>query len=81
MGTFLFGTFLSMVAYSIVAYGVFKIIQIATDMSEIKEILKDIRRNSEAASALPSSESNLARALNARAYAEIEEATHSEQQR
>ena len=49
MGTL--GDILSMattfVAFAVLASGVMKLFQIATDMGEMKELLKDIRRNTD----------------------------------
>jgi hypothetical protein len=85
-------SFLSIIPYVIIALGLYKVVQMSTDMAEMKEILKDIRRNTERAplSNLDAAEetstestANLARALNAAAYAEAdaESVTRSEPQR
>lgn len=38
---------MTILVYSLILFAVFKIFQIATDLGEIKELLKDIKRNSE----------------------------------
>jgi len=44
---------LTLLVYSLMFAGVYKVFQIATDMGEIKELLRDIRRNSDHAPAIP----------------------------
>ena len=63
---------MSIVVYSLLLFGAFKVVQIATELSEIKELLKDIKRNTEdnsptALSAVRSPE-NLMRAVAAATY-------------
>ena len=38
---------MTILVYSVIVFAVFKVFQIATDVGEIKELLKDIKRNSE----------------------------------
>ena len=66
---------MSMVGYAIIAFAVWKLTQIVTELGEIKEILSDIRRNSDHGSV-----QNLARAVSDASYS-VEEPTHSEPQR
>ena len=42
---------MTILVYALILFAVFKIFQIATDLSEIKELLKDIKRNTEDSSA------------------------------
>ena len=63
------GTLVSIVIYAVILMGVIKLFQIATDLSEIKDLLHDIKRNTQDAalpglSAPPSPES-LLHAVNA----------------
>jgi hypothetical protein len=63
----------SVVAYALLAFGIFKIYAIASDVSEIKDLLRDIKRNTEdlpevAAPRGQSTEAQL-RAVNAAAQA------------
>ncbi len=59
----------SVVAYALLAFGIFKIYSIANDVSEIKDLLRDIKRNTEdlPVAAAPRSQSTeaLLRAVNA----------------
>ncbi len=43
----------SVIAYALLAFGIFKIYSISTDVSEIKDLLRDIKRNTEDASVTP----------------------------
>ena len=75
--------FMSLVGYAIVGFGLWKLNQMVTELGEIKEILGDIRRQTDSENAmLPSSTENLARAVSSASYPEIsgEEITHSEPQ-
>ncbi len=76
------GGVISLIVYSVVIFGVFKIHQVAAELGEIKEVLRDIRRNTEGAPSLPHSAESLVRAVNSASYSEIAEqaATHSEPQ-
>jgi hypothetical protein len=68
------GVFMSLVVYLIITFGVYKVMQVANDMSEIKDLLKDIRRNTDAAQpGAPEfhSAESLVRAVNAGSYSEI----------
>ena len=82
-GLEIFGGLVSLVVYGVVIFAVYKVFQMAGDMSEIKEILRDIRRNTEDKTfhdAAPHSAESLVRAVNAASYSELVEpsATHSE---
>jgi hypothetical protein len=63
---------MSVVVYTVILFAVFKIFQISTDLSEIKELLKDIKRNSEdhspAAISQARSPESLLRAVSATSY-------------
>jgi hypothetical protein len=83
----------SLVLYTVVMVSVYKVFQIAGDMNEIKELLKDIRRNTdtqalpEPAASVPNSMPSLVRAVNSASYSEVPSevgqaaATRSEPQR
>ena len=77
MGTFQFmvGGVISIVFYSVVLSGLYKVFQISTELGEIKELLKDIRRNTENASpvapALRESPESLMRAVSAARYEDL----------
>jgi hypothetical protein len=43
----------SVVAYALLAFGIFKIYSISSDVSEIKDLLRDIKRNTEDVSLTP----------------------------
>ena len=81
------GGLVSMVGYAIVGFGLYKLIQIATELGEIKEVLKEIRRNTDdptkAASTFPQSAESLVRAIHSGSYSELTDdlPTHSEPQR
>ena len=70
----LIGAFMSMIGYGIVAFAIWKLTIIATELGEIKEILSDIRRNTDTGSV-----QNLARAVSEASYS-IEEPISSEPQ-
>jgi hypothetical protein len=63
---------MTILVYTVILFGVFKIFQIATDLSEIKEVLKDIKRASEdhspAALSTARSPESLLRAVSAASY-------------
>jgi|SRR5271154_3009186 len=63
---------MTILVYTVILFGVFKIFQIATELGEIKELLKDIKRANEDHSAVASSISrspeSLLRAVSATSY-------------
>jgi hypothetical protein len=67
---------MTILVYSMILLTVFKIFQIATDLSEIKELLKDVKRNSEDHSPIPlsmtRSPESLLRAVSAESYPPLE---------
>ena len=77
MGTFqvMIGGVISIVFYSVVLGGLYKLFQISSDLGEIKDLLKDIRRNTELAPppGLASRESSesLMRAVSAVSYEDL----------
>jgi hypothetical protein len=78
MGTFqvMIGGIISIVFYSVVLGGLYKIFQISSELGEIKEVLKDIRRNTEdvspaALSARQASPEHLMRAVTAASYEDL----------
>ena len=75
MGTFQFmvGGVISIVFYSVVLSGLYKVFQISTELGEIKELLKDIRREnaSPVAPALRESPESLMRAVSAARYEDL----------
>ena len=78
----LIGAFMSMIGYGIVAFAIWKLTQIATELGEIKEILTDIRRNSDnglhTSPEFPKPAENLSRAVTTASYSEV--LTNSEPQ-
>ena len=70
MGAYMAGTAISVLLYIIVAVAVYKVFQMATDVAEIKEILKDIRQNTDTRSPgmAASGLGNLAQAIEAENY-------------
>lgn len=57
----------SIVMYSLVIFGIYKVFQIGVDVSEIRDLLRDIKRNTQDLSPVPSpaqSPAPLQRALN-----------------
>jgi hypothetical protein len=73
MGDFI-GTVITLVACSILTFGVHKVMQIAGDVTAIKELLRDIKRNTDKTPAAPSeplSPESLVRAVHAASYSEI----------
>ncbi len=66
------GLFFSVAVYALLLAGVFKLFQIATDLGEIKDLLRDLKRNTEnpLPPALSSSQSaeSLLRAVSAESY-------------
>ena len=80
--------FLSLFGYLIIGFALFKLIQIANEMDEIKQVLKDIRRNTGAPSSAPTvphSAESLVRAIHSGNYSDLvddqPQPTHSEPQR
>lgn len=68
---------LTLVVYAGIVAGIAKIFQISSQLSEMKDLLSDIKRNTQDYSApksprTPQSPEELARALNAEAYRSIE---------
>ena len=59
----------SIVAYALLIFGVYKIYQVSTEVAEIKEIVRDIQRNTDAAALVnagrPQTPEALVRAINA----------------
>jgi hypothetical protein len=66
------GGVLSIVFYSVVLAGLYKVFQITSELGEIKELLKDIKRNSESAPLLmaPHAPDALMRAVNHESYSD-----------
>ncbi len=67
------GSLGTLFVYAVIAAGAMKLFQIATDVGEMKEILKDIKRNSEELASppgrtTPQSPEALLRALSAESY-------------
>jgi hypothetical protein len=57
----------SIVMYSVVIFGIYKVFQIGTDVNEIRDLLRDIKRNTQDISPVPlqaQSPVALSRALN-----------------
>lgn len=57
----------SVVMYSLVIFGIYKVFQIGVDVNEIRDLLRDIKRNTQDLSPLPSQVQSpvpLQRALN-----------------
>ena len=82
IGVNIVGGVVSLVIYAVIVFGIYKVHQIATDLGEIKEILRDIRRSADAAApSLPHSTENLVRAVSSASYSEVVEQppTHSQQ--
>ncbi|HTS76723.1 MAG TPA: hypothetical protein VMG40_10995 [Bryobacteraceae bacterium] len=73
---------ITVVTYSLLMLSIFKIFQIGTDVKEMKELLKDLRRNAPLldqarqapAVSPPASPEELVRAVHAASYEEIDEA-------
>jgi hypothetical protein len=72
---------ITVVTYSLLMLSIFKIFQIGTDVKEMKELLKDLRRNAPLDQARqapavspPASPEELVRAVHAASYEEIDEA-------
>jgi hypothetical protein len=64
---------ISLIVYSMVLFAIYKIFQISTDVSEMKSLLRDIRRNTEevtraAPPPQPQSAEALVRAVHASSY-------------
>jgi hypothetical protein len=63
---------IAMVAYALLVAGVYKVFKIAGDLAEIKDLLRDIKRNTQDpvapgnASSVPQSHEELLRALESR---------------
>jgi len=83
IGFDIIGGVISLVVYSVVVFGVYKVHQMTTELGEIKEVLRDIRTNTLGAPSVPHSAESLVRAVNSASYSEIldQAATHSEPQR
>jgi hypothetical protein len=87
VGAELIGGFFTLTIYLVITFGVYKVGQAVTELNEIKEILKDIRRNtddSQPAAPAPTSAESLVRAIHAGSFTELSDdqpvATHSEPQ-
>lgn len=72
---------LTVVTYTLVLLSVYRIFQMATDLSEMKQLLKDIRRNTGSAESravavtpVPTSAEALVRAVHAASYEDLDEA-------
>lgn len=67
---------LTLIVYSMILFAVYKVFQISTDVTEIKSLLRDIKRNTsvtpQAASYAHSPES-LVRAVHAASYEDLQE--------
>jgi hypothetical protein len=56
---------ISLIVFGMLGLGLMKAFRIAGELAEIKELLRDIKRNTSDYSAAPASPVNLARAVNA----------------
>ncbi len=82
LGLNLIGALISMVAYGLIIFTGYRVFLLSNDIAEMKEMLRDIRRNTDAnASVAPSSPEALVRAVNTASYAALDEAIGSEQPR
>ncbi len=70
------GQLVTIVLFGLLGLTVMKAFQIASELSEIKDLLQDIKRNTSSNAAAPSSPMNLARAVNAAASTEDQMAQH-----
>lgn len=83
IGVDIIGGAVSLVVYAVLMFGVYKITQMASDISDVKDLLRDIRRNTESTvtASNPQSPEALVRAVHSASYSEIvaeERPTHSE---
>ena len=66
------GGVVTIVVYTLILFGIFKVFQIAGEVSEIKDLLQDIKRNTQdatpAALVHPQSPESLMRAVSAAEY-------------
>jgi len=84
IGVNLLSGFVSMLGYILVVFSAYKVFTMASEIKEMKDILRDIRRNQELTpiASVPSSAESLVRAVNAASYSDIiEDAIRSEPQR
>ena len=75
---------ITMIGYILVVFSAYKVFTMASEITEMKDILRDIRRNLEMAPVAGSANSpeSLVRAVNAASYSEIiDDAIRSEPQR
>lgn len=81
-GQIIYSAVMTIVVYGIIAFAVYKILTLSRDMSEVKELLKEIQRNTQDHSVdgigagMPGSQAqtaaNLARAVNDAFHSEYE---------
>jgi hypothetical protein len=58
----------TLVVYGLIVASVYKVFQMSSDLTEVKELLKDIRRNTEVATPVTQSTENLMRAVHGESY-------------
>jgi len=83
LGLDIIGGLLSIVVYGLLTFSAYKIFTMSNEISELKEMIKDIRRNLDSGrTPPPASPEALVRAVNTASYSEIiDDAIRSEQQR
>jgi len=77
------GGFMSLIAYGVIAFVVYKVVMISRELTEIKELLADVKRNTDNASlgayeARLESPAPLIQAVNAASYSSAEVANAGE---
>jgi hypothetical protein len=73
---FISGAIMSLFGYALIAGAGYKLYQISRDVSEVREMLREMKRDAQHAAMMnPNSPEQLVRAVNAASYSEIESST------